>query len=333
MTNWFGKTVMLIAAAAVALAALGGAAGAATTPVSDPHIVANFNLGAGQTPEAFALAPDGAVDVSFAYADEVARLAPDGDIQVLGQLPKTGGCPMINAPVSLGIARARNGTVYAIDCTGNADTGVWRLRPGSAPAQIAQLPADSFPHKMVLDGQTGELYITDSLRGVVWRVPAAGGTPVIWARGPALQKVSLFGANGITLHGHAVWVSNTDEGTIVKIAIRADASAGPIQTVVTGLAGEVDGFTVLDRDDTVLAALNPSSEVVLIRPGGEPEAVLTAADGLSDPTDVAVRGHALYVTSAAYFTRKNPNLLVGRLACRAPGGTAGRGPAKGERTA
>jgi sugar lactone lactonase YvrE len=273
------------------------------------------------------------VDVSFAYADEVARVARDGTIQVLGQLPRTGGCPVINAPVSLGIARARNGTVYAVDCTGNADTGVWRLRPGAAPVQIARLPADSFPHKMVLDDQAGELYITDSVLGVVWRVPAAGGTPVIWARGPALQRESLFGANGITLRRHAVWVSNTDQGTIVKIPVRADASAGPIRTVVSGLTGEVDGFAVLGRDDSILAALNPSSRVVLIRPAGQPQLVLTAADGLSNPTDVAVRGHSLYVTSAAYFTRRNPNLLVGCLACHAPGGRAGRGASTGQRAA
>src|SRR5215468_6095316 len=139
MTKRFGKAAMITAAAAVALAALGGISGAATAPVSDPHLVAGFNLGAGQTPEALALAPDGEVDVSFAYADEVARVARDGTIQVLGQLPETGSCPMINAPVSLGIARARSGTVYALGCTGNADTGVWRLRPGSAPVQIARL--------------------------------------------------------------------------------------------------------------------------------------------------------------------------------------------------
>jgi len=252
------------------------------------------------------------VDVSFAYADEVAQVTR-GDTQILGQLPKAGDCPVIKAPVSLGIARARDGAVYAVDCTGNADTGVWRLRSGSAPVQIAQLPAGSFPHKMVLDDQTGELYIADSLLGVVWRVPAGGGTPVIWARGPALQRTSVFGANGITLHDNAIWVSNTDQGTIVEIPIRTDGSAGPIRTVVTGLAGQVDDFTVLGRDDSILAALNPSSQVVLIRPGSQPQVLLTAADGLSNPTDVAVQGRTIYVTNAAYFTRNDPNLLVARL--------------------
>ena len=313
MVSQFGKTAIVTAAAAAALVTQGGGAHAATAPASDPRIVAHFDLGAGQTPEDFALAPDGAVDASFAYADEVAQVSRGGQTKILGQLPKTGDCPVINAPVSLGIARAADGVVYAVDCTGNADTGVWRLRPGSAPVQIAHLPAGSFPHKMVLDDQTGELYIADSVLGVVWRVPAGGGTPVIWASGAALRRTSVFGANGITLHDHAVWVSNTDQGTIVEIPLGANGSAGPVRTVVTGLAGQVDDFTVLGNDDSVLAALNPSSQVVLIRPGGQPQPVLTAADGLSNPTDVAVQGGTVYVTNAAYFTRTDPNLLVARL--------------------
>jgi hypothetical protein len=128
-----------------------------------------------------------------------------------------------------------------------------------------------------------------------------------------VRNTATFGANGITLHDHAVWVSNTGQGTIVEIPIRADGSAGPSQIVVTGLAGQVDDFTVLGPDDSILAALNPSSQVVLIRPGDQPQVVLTAADGLSNPTDVAVQGGSIYVTSAAYFTGNDPNLLVARL--------------------
>jgi len=41
--------------------------------------------------------------------------------------------------------------------------------------------------------------------------------------------------------------------------------------------------------------------------------VLTAANGLSNPTATAVHGHVLEVTSAAYFTGKDPNLLIARL--------------------
>ncbi len=312
MIRPYGRTVVAAAAAVAALSLARGAAAAATGPVSDPRIVAHFSLSAGQTPEDMVLEPDGAVDVSFAKADQVARVTPGGHVEIQGQLPATGNCPVIGIPVSAGIARASDGAIYIIDCTGNADTGVWRIAEGSAPVQIAQLPANSFPNDMALDNQTGNLYIADSLLGVVWKVPTNGGSPSVWAAGPALQRTSFFGANGITVHGHAVWVSNSDQGAIVGIPVRADGSAGTIRPVVTGLAGGVDNFMVLGQDDTILAALDQSNQVVLIRPGGHPQVVLTAADGLSSPTDVAVRHNTIYVTSAAYFT-SDPNLLAAHL--------------------
>ncbi len=313
MMRRYGRTIVAAAAAAVAFVAGSGAVEAVTAPVSHPRIVAHFSLSAGQTPEDIALEPDAAVDVSFAKADQVARVTRGGQVDVLGQLPASGSCPVIGFPVSAGIARAGNGTIYVIDCTGNADTGVWRLRDGSAPVQIAALPANSFPNDMALDGRTGDLYITDSLLGVVWKVPTRGGGPSVWATGPALQRSSFFGANGIAVHDHAVWVSNSDQGTIVKIPIRADGSAGTIQPMVTGLTGGVDNFTVLGSGDTILATLDQSSQVILIRPASRPQVVLSAMDGLSNPTDIAVRHDTIYVTNAAYFTFTDPNLLIAHL--------------------
>ncbi len=63
----------------------------------------------------------------------------------------------------------------------------------------------------------------------------------------------------------------------------------------------------------VLAAINRFSTIVLIRRDGSQKTVLTAADGLSNPSAVAVRGSTLYVLSAAYLTRTDPNLLLANL--------------------
>jgi hypothetical protein len=41
--------------------------------------------------------------------------------------------------------------------------------------------------------------------------------------------------------------------------------------------------------------------------------VLTSADGLSNPTSVAVAGHTIYIPSAAYLTGSDPNLLLAHL--------------------
>lgn len=47
-------------------------------------------------------------------------------------------------------------------------------------------------------------------------------------------------------------------------------------------------------------------------PSGE-SVVLTRDDGLSNPTSVALHGSTVYVTSAAFTTQQDPNLLLARL--------------------
>jgi sugar lactone lactonase YvrE len=206
--------------------------------------------------------------------------------------------------------------VYLVDCTGNSDTGVWRLHGLDPAFQIARLPQDSVPHGMALDPRTGNLYVADSALGVVWRIPSSGREATVWASGPALQKISLFGANGVTVHDNAVWVSNTDQGTIVDIPIHGDGTAGPIRPVVSGFPADIGSFTVVGHDNTILAALTRSNQVVLIRPGEQAQVLLTALDGLSNPTAVALRHHTLYVSDGAFFTGADPNLLVAHLGCR-----------------
>ncbi len=43
--------------------------------------------------------------------------------------------------------------------------------------------------------------------------------------------------------------------------------------------------------------------------------MLTPADGLQNPTSVAVRGRTVHVFSAAYVTGRDPNLVVAYLGC------------------
>jgi hypothetical protein len=107
-------------------------------------------------------------------------------------------------------------------------------------------------------------------------------------------------------------VSNNSQGTLLRIPIKARGTAGAVTTVAQGLTA-IDDFAFTGAGDTVLAAQNFVSEVSLVHPDGTSEIVLTATDGLSNPTSVAVRGSTVYVTSGAYFTRLDPNLLLAKL--------------------
>src|SRR5215470_17630091 len=260
------KISLVTAAAATLTLITGASAGAATAPVSNPQIRAAFDFSIGQTAEAVAIEPSGKADVSLAEANEVVQVAPDGAVTPFPALPSGGTCPVAGTTSTVGIAYNR-GSVYVVECSGDAHTGVWRLRHGAPPEQIAQLPANGFPNDMAIDPSTGVLYVADSVLGEVFAVPTrhgAGsglGSAMVWAVGSALQKTSVVGA-----------------------------------------------------DDTIIATQTVTDEVEIIKPGAAPQVVLTAADGLSNPTDAKVHSGKLYVTSGGFVHLSGSNLLVADIA-------------------
>ncbi|HEV7974869.1 hypothetical protein [Amycolatopsis sp.] len=313
------KGIVTAAALLAAAAIISPATAEATTAsgVSAPRIAVHFDLAAGQQPENIDLAPNGTAEVTFANARQVAEVTPGGRIRVLATLPAPadGGVntPALHFPLTTGIVRDHDGTLYFLYATGTADlTGVWRLRPGGTPRRIAALPADGLPNGMALEPHTRTLYIADSALGKIWQVPTTGGTPKTWSAAPELAVNGFLGANGLKIHNGAVWATNLDQGTVLRIPFGHQGEAGKVETKATGLAG-IDDFAFAGRGDTILAALDPSSTVALIRPDGTHSTVLSAADGLRNPTSIAVRGNTVYVLSAAYLTAEDPNLLLAHL--------------------
>ena len=280
---------------------------AATPPLSDPRVVAHFDINAAQQPENITLEPNGAADVTFNGARQVARVGRNGSVTILATLPAPAG----GSAGATGIVRAYDGTLFVNENAG-IHSAIWRIGRHGNAAPIVALPQVKFLNGLALDRDT--LYATDSTSGTVWRVDLRTDRAVIWAQGgPLLPTAAVgFGSNGIKVHDGAVWVSNTAQGTLLRIPIGRHGTAGPISTVAQGL-GPIDDFTFTGRGDTVLAAINGMSEVSIVRPYGGHHTVLTAADGLSNPTSIAVRGSTVYVASAAYFTRVNPNLLLAEL--------------------
>jgi hypothetical protein len=310
---------ILVGALATASVAVAwpGSATAATAPLSHVRVAEHFDLAAGQMPENIALEPDGSTDLSFSAARQIARISRDGQVHILATLPAPadGGThtPALGFPLVTGLVRAQDGTLYFLYVTGTSDlTGVWRLNPGGSAHRIAALAPDGLPNGLALDRATSELYVADSVRGVIWSLPTTGGHAKVWADGAALASTGFLGVNGIKIHRGAVWASNLDKGTIMRIPVEPDGSAGTPQTKAGGL-DSVDDFEFLGSGDRLLATLNQPSQVALVEPDGTHTVVLTAQDGLQNPTSVAVRGTTIYVPSAAYTTQKDPNLLIARI--------------------
>ncbi|MEA5363839.1 hypothetical protein VA596_30195 [Amycolatopsis sp., V23-08] len=287
---------------------------AATPASAASRDVVHFDLAAGQQPENVALEPDGSADVTFAGARQVARVDRAGRTRILATLPAPGGggAPALGFPLTTGIVRTSDGSLYVLYATGTDDlTGLWRLRPGGTPQRIAALPGNGLPNGLAFDGR--RFYVTDSVLGTVWTVPFLGGTAKSWSTAAELAPAGFLGANGAKLHDGALWVTNLDRGTVLRIPILPDGRAGTPRVKATDVPG-IDDFTFTGRGDEILAALDSPNKVVRIGADGVASTVLDATDGLQNPTSIAVRGKEVYVFSAAYLTQTDPNLLRTTLA-------------------
>jgi sugar lactone lactonase YvrE len=306
------RTAILATAGLVGLAAgLGTPAYAADTlSISDAHVVTHFDVSAYQQPENLVLEPDGSVDLTFNRALEVVRLSPAGTLTTLATLPQdTAGYALVS-----GIVRMPDGTLY-VNYVAGTRSGIWRIPPnGGTPRQVVAVPGAEGLNGLAYDAAENSLYATDSSLGVVWKISLTKDTAEIWAQGTQLQPATAGGkgANGLKVQDGAVWLSNTTLGTLLRIPIQRDGTAGATSVVAQGLTG-IDDFAFAPSGE-VVAALDGISQAAIVNvQTGTHTIVLTAADGLSNPTSVAIRGNAVYIASGAYLTRTDPNLLVGTL--------------------
>lgn len=325
-----GIALAVTATAAVLVSAPSASAG--TRPsyrgsfVTDIRTVAEFDFAAGEIPENITANPDGSVTLSMlgscavcerTHGPQLMSISPSGERTVLA----TG---QVGEAIS-GNTRGSDGTVYySVWAPGNAArNGVYNLLPDGTPQRIAALPADSGPNGLAVDPAGRTLYIADSLKGIIWSVPVSGGSATPWLTDAALAPVPTetlpIGANGLRFHNGALWVSNFNKGTLLRVPVTATGTAGHIRQVTGGLPNIDDLSFLTPWSDVVFAAQNGSSSnngpdrVVVIYPNGTYKPVLTSADGLASPSATAVRGDRLYITDGGVPAPHDPKLQTARI--------------------
>ncbi|MBI0292957.1 hypothetical protein JBE04_00195 [Streptomyces sp. PRKS01-29] len=290
---------------------------AAGTGLSDVRVLAHFDRAAGQVAESIALEPGGGVVIGMIPARQVVRVARDGAVQVLATMPLPPGgggtTPVVGTPVVTGVARADSGALYFLYSSGEGGlTGIWQVRRSGEPRLVVPLPADTMPNALIIDSKRNRFLVTDSTGGRIWQAPLRGGRASVWSADPALAPAGFFGANGMKIHNGAVWASNSDHGTIVRIPVTKDGGSGRAEVRATGLEG-LDDFDFTGRGPEILAAINQTSKLVRVGADGAQETLLDAEDGMQGTTAVAVRGHRVYVTNGANLAGNDPTLMLAQL--------------------
>ncbi len=331
----FLKKNVGIALAVTATAAVLGSATSASagtghlyrgSAVTDVRTAATFDYAAGEIPENITVNPDGSVTLSMlgscavcqrTHAPELMRISASGrrTVLVTGQVGEA----------ITGNVRSDDGTVYySMWAPGNAArNGVYTLGRDGTPRRIAALPAGAGPNGLAIDPAGRTLYIADSFKATIWSVPVSGGSVTPWLTDAALAPVPAealpIGANGLRFHNGALWVSNFNKGTLLRVPVTGTGAAGPIRLVASGLPNIDDLSFLTPWSDVVFAAQNGSSSqngpdrIVVIYPNGTYKAVLTSVDGLASPSATAVRGNRLYITDGGVAEPHDAKLQTGRI--------------------
>ncbi|MFN2190403.1 MAG: SMP-30/gluconolactonase/LRE family protein [Candidatus Promineifilaceae bacterium] len=217
------------------------------------------------------------------------KISPDGDkMTVLYEYPE--------GPGPAGVAVSASGALYfAHPNPGNPDNGVFRLEDDGEAVMLPGSENIGLSNGLALNKQ-GDLYVSDSALGAIWRIPRESGNAEIWIQHILLGGCSeefFVGANGIAFWKDAMYVANTSRGVLVRVPVLEDGTAGEPEIAVGDEECEYDDLwgmdgIALDVHGTVYALLVIQNQLVRINPEeGTHEVLLTGEDGLFNPASIA----------------------------------------------
>ncbi|HYX66587.1 MAG TPA: SMP-30/gluconolactonase/LRE family protein [Burkholderiales bacterium] len=135
----------------------------------------------------------------------------------------------------------------------------------------------------------GNVYVSASFTGVVYKTGPSGGASSVWKQDPLLTTTGFppFGANGLQFNRHetALFVANTGNDAVVRIE-NAGATGGAASVFTNSING-ADGL-MIDEDDNVWVCANQADEIVVTDPTGKAIAKLGDFDGVKNGSPVGL---------------------------------------------
>jgi sugar lactone lactonase YvrE len=313
-SSWLNATiaVLLVAAFALCTPAALGEDGAVSNRTAAQLFAVLPNGATG--PEGLTVGPDGNVYVATFGFNAGGAVTGLGQLYVFspeGKLLRNVAVQH-SSPHLLGLAfHPQTGALLVIDFGGRQVLDVDRFT--GASSVFMTVTGSSGLNAMTFDSD-GNVYVSDSFQGIIWKTGPGGGAGTAWVTDPLLATAGVppFGANGMAFNHKqtTLFVANTGNDTIVQIPF-SDGAPGNPKVFVNSING-ADGIAI-DAHDNLWVAANQSDEIDVVSPSGKLLARLGdfqgvhrgTPQGLLFPASPAFSadGKFLYVTNLALDLR------------------------------
>ncbi|HXM77102.1 MAG TPA: SMP-30/gluconolactonase/LRE family protein, partial [Thermoanaerobaculia bacterium] len=175
------------------------------------------------------------------------------------------------------------------------------------------------PNAFALD-RRGRLFVSDSFAGAIYTINTEAGGKTLWKKDALLGTAGdpPFGANGLAFDrsGRFLYVANTGDSRVLRIAVNRDGSAGAISVFADGVAINhamgttealhgADGIAFDTRGNLWVCANQANEIQVLSRKGA---LIARFAGSTADPMD--------FPASPIFFGR---SVFIANLALNHPG--------------
>jgi sugar lactone lactonase YvrE len=312
MRRWsipLAVTIMLLAAQPVA------AAGLARGPVTTFRDLSTADC---HNPEGIAVSPNGTLFTAGLSGKICFVSARTGAfVRAPLAIPKQDDITPVNL---LGELFVPDSTLFVADIGDFSGTKgrVLKVNPwtGAVRTLASGLAA---PNAFALD-RRGRLFVSDSFAGAIYTINTEAGGKTLWKRDALLATAGQppFGANGLAFDrgGRFLYVANTGDDRVLRIAVDRDGSAGAISVFADGAAinaamgttGALNGADgiAFDARGNLWVCANQANEIQVLSRNGA--LVSRFAGSSTDPMD--------FPASPVFFGR---SLFVANLALNNPG--------------